>query len=296
MLNTEANGRVIRGIAGFYTIFSNDGELLDAAARGRIRRDDELLVGDLVRYKTIAPGKCVIEKILPRETLIKRPYIANVDQVCLVFALKDPDYHTLLIDRFLVLAAASGIEMILVLNKADLVPPSNAKRLAETYRKLGYPVRITSTVDHRGKRLLGGDLKGKVSVLAGPSGVGKTALLNMLCPGHALRTGDVSAKIGRGRHTTRQVELLPLKNGGFVADSPGFTQIDLDFFEPEDLKDYFPEFLQCAPCRFRGCLHLKEPDCAIKQAVAEGKIPAFRYEHYQAFYEEVLKFYQQRYR
>jgi ribosome biogenesis GTPase len=296
MLNSQATGRVIKGIAGFYTVYSNDGESLEASVRGRIRQDDELYVGDIVRYERASPGRCIIESIVPRTTLIKRPYVANVDQVCLVFALKDPDYNTILMDRFLVLTAASGVETMILLNKADLVTASVANKLAKTYRGIGYPVKITCTIDHRGKRLVSQDLKGKVTVFAGPSGVGKTALINMLCPGHDLKTGAISTKISRGRHTTRQVELLPLKEGGFIADSPGFTQIDLDFFEPNNLKDFFPEFQELGPCRFRGCLHLKEPGCMVKAAVEEQKIPRFRYEHYQEFYEEVLGFYQQRYR
>lgn len=296
MLNELATGRIIKGIAGFYTVAGEAGEMMEASARGRIRQDDELLVGDFVRFRRTEPGKCVIEEILPRESVLKRPYIANADQVCLVFALKDPDYNTIVIDRFTVLVGAAGLKTLLVLNKADLVAPSVAERLAKIYREIGMKVIITSTIDHRGKRLLARELRDRVAVLAGPSGVGKTALLNLICPGHALQTGELSAKIGRGRHTTRQVQLIPLSGGGFVADTPGFTQIDLDFLKPESLAELFPEFTTLESCRFRGCVHLKEPDCSIKEAVESGKVHRFRYEHYQEFYEEILRFYNRRYR
>lgn len=289
-------GRVLKGIAGFYTVYGEEQKLLEATARGRIRLENELLVGDAVRYDLTGPERCTIEEILPRRSALKRPYIANVDQVLLVFALKDPDYSTYLIDRFMVVVEASRLPVILILNKADKVRPAEAKRVAAIYQNLGYKVHICSTVTRQGKNVLRADLKGKISVLAGPSGVGKSAILNMVCPGHQLQTGTVSQKIGRGRHTTRQVQLLPLSQGGFVADTPGFTQIDLDFLSADELSELFPEFQTEKECRFRGCMHMAEPGCAVKSNVDEGIIPAFRYEHYKEFQQEVRRFQENRYR
>lgn len=289
-------GRILKGIAGFYTVLGEDGTLLEATARGRLRLEHDLLIGDKVFYQMMDEKSCSIEKVLPRYSVMKRPYIANVDQILLVFALKDPDYSTYLIDRFLVLAEASRIPVVLVFNKADKVRPADARRMASVYQQLGYPVRISSTMTRQGKNLLRGDLKERISVLAGPSGVGKSAILNMLCPGHELQTGEVSQRIGRGRHTTRQVQLLPLAKGGFVADTPGFTQIDLDFITSEELPEFFPEFQTDEECRYRGCIHMAEPGCVIKSQVDEGEIPLFRYEHYKEFQQEVRRFQENRYR
>ena len=289
-------GRVIKGIGGFYTVMNEFGLLLEGKARGKLRLDTDLLVGDWVRYAPSEEGKCTIEEILPRELVLKRPYIANVTQVALVFALRDPDYNTYLIDRFLTLVEDSGLRVMLVLNKADLIRPCDARKLASVYQSLGYPVQITSTVSRQGKILMRRALKDQTTVFAGPSGVGKSALLNMVCPGHHLQTGEVSAKIGRGRHTTRQVQLLPLATDGYVADTPGFTQIDLDFLEPDDVSSLFPEFSRVGDCKFRGCFHLSEPGCAIKAAVKSGEILEFRYEHYQEFLDEVRKHHDRRYR
>ena len=289
-------GRVLKGIAGFYTVADENGVIMEAKARGRLRREDELLVGDLVRYQRCEEGKCTIEEILPRTTVLKRPYIANVTQILLVFALKNPDYNTVLIDRFLVLAEAAAIPCMIVFNKADLVKKAEAEKIARLYEEIGYKVRVTSTLTNQGKMLLKRDLREQVTVVAGPSGVGKSALLNMVSPGYRLKTGTVSRKIGRGRHTTRQVELLPLPGGGYVADTPGFTQIDLDFLTPDELPSFFTEFTRMGGCRFRGCLHLAEPGCSVKSGVENGKIHGFRYEHYKAFMQEIRGFYENRYK
>lgn len=289
-------GRILKGIAGFYTVIDEHGSLMEATARGKIRLDDELLVGDLVRYHRFEVNRCTIDEILPRRTVLKRPYIANVTQIMLVFALKDPDYSTLLIDRFLVLAEAADIPCMIVFNKADLVKDEEAEKIARTFEKIGYKVRITSTKSHQGKQLIMEDLRGQTTVLAGPSGVGKSALLNMAGPGYRLKTGAVSQKIGRGRHTTRQVELLPLPDGGYVADTPGFTQVDLDFLVPDDLPALFPEYSQMDGCKFRGCLHLAEPGCSVKAGLANGEVFDFRYTHYKEFMQEIRRFYENRYR
>lgn len=291
-------GRVIRAVGGFYYLSAAGGGTVPARARGKFRTEGSIYVGDLVRYEMTSEDQAVIEEVKAREIVLKRPSVANVDRIVLVFALKDPDYNRLVIDRFLLLAEASGLEILLLFNKRDLVSNSEAKKAAEPYRKIGYKVLCTSTVTREGKNFLLREIREKVSVLSGPSGVGKSALINMVCPGYSLETGEVSRKIGRGRHTTRQAQLLPLpKRSGFIVDTPGFTQIDLDFIPRESLARYFPDLARhVGSCRFPGCLHLEEPDCGIKRALDEGEIYPWRYEHYTVFMAELKAYEENKYR
>lgn len=286
-------GRVVQGVGGFYEVVDlASGETIVAFARGKFKREGSLFVGDLVRYEMTAEEQGVIEEIYPRRVELLRPTVSNVDRIVIVFALKSPDYSLLLIDRFLLLAEASGLEIILVFNKRDLVGEAAVKKVVEPYREIGYKAVVTSTKTRQGKRILLSEIKHGVTVLSGPSGVGKSALMNMVCPEMSRETGEVSKKIGRGRHTTRQAKLLPLPNKtGFLVDTPGFTQLDLDFIEPQELAELFPDFrFYINACRFQGCLHKKEPDCSIKHAVSRGDLFPWRYEHYLTFLEEVERF------
>ncbi|HEX3043767.1 MAG TPA: ribosome small subunit-dependent GTPase A, partial [Bacillota bacterium] len=209
-----------------------------------------LFVGDLVEYmetEASATGvpkviRGVITGILPRSSTLKRPYVANVELLVLVFAHQKPDPNERLITKFLILAETSGIPYLLVFNKSDLVSKGKTIYLANTYRKYGYQVLCTSVVTHLGKRSLQQLMKGKVTVFAGPSGVGKSALVNLVAPGFKLETGTVSEKIGRGKHTTREVNLLKINPTSYVADTPGFSQLSLDFLKPTELADCFPDF------------------------------------------------------
>ncbi|HYH03741.1 MAG TPA: ribosome small subunit-dependent GTPase A, partial [Bacillota bacterium] len=215
----------------------------------------------------------------------------------LVFAFKNPDPNELLISKFLVLAEQSGIPAILVFNKADLISENEAKQNAEKYRKYGYQVICTSVVTQQGRIELVEALKGKISVFSGPSGVGKSALLNMVAPGFGLQTGSVSEKIGRGKHTTREVQLLKLNQGSYVADTPGFTQIAFEDIAPEQLSGFFPDFLEFETfCRFHGCLHQAEPECGVKQGVSSGAISQERYDAYLNLLTEVNRNWKNRYR
>jgi len=292
-------GRIVRSIAGFFYVepVESDGKLIECAARGKLKYQSEaLVVGDWVDYE-LEETKGVITRVHPRENLLKRPYIANVNLIVLVFAHTNPDPNDLLMAKFLVLAESSGIPYMIVFNKTDLVSKRKANQLAEKYRNYGYKVLCTSVVSHLGKRKLQQELAGKVAVFAGPSGVGKSALLNMVSPGLELRTGAVSEKIGRGKHTTREVQLLKTRQNGYIADTPGFTQIDLDFIEPQQLSDYFPEFESFKEyCKFSTCCHDAEPQCGVKQAVSECKVDEMRYQNYLELLAEVRKFYKNRYR
>lgn len=294
-----AVGRIIRLIAGFFYVepLGENTGVVECSARGKLKVTSEAMaVGDLVEYEA-ENGKGVITRVLPRETLLKRPYVANVNLLVLVFAHKDPDPNDMLISKFLILAEASQIPCMIVFNKTDLVTSRKSNLLAETYRNIGYQVLCTSVKTHLGKIKLKKALAGKIAVFSGPSGVGKSALLNMVAPGFQLQTGAVSAKIGRGKHTTREVQLLKTGEGSYIADTPGFTQITFDFIEPTQLADYFIEFdAYRGQCKFISCCHDQEPQCAIKQALADGKISKIRYQNYLQILSEIRQIHKNRYR
>lgn len=292
-------GRVVRIIGGFYFVepLPEAGPVVECAIRGRLKLKSEgILVGDLVDF-AVENGQGVITGIQPRQTILTRPYVANVDLLVLVFAHQNPDPVPALIDKFLILAEASGIPYLLVFNKTDLVGKGKADKVANKYLKYGYNVLCTSVRSHLGKRRLLQAIAGKVAVFAGPSGVGKSALLNLIAPGLSLRTGEVSDKIGRGKHTTREVQLLRVKLGSYVADTPGFSQIALDFIAPEQLAGFFPDLAQYAvDCRFASCLHISEPDCRVKEAVDSGAIASERYQSYLDLFSEVKGHWDRRFR
>jgi ribosome biogenesis GTPase len=318
-----AIGRVVRAIAGFFYVepvevdacaealrgSAAEGlgrDIVECSIRGKLKLDKEgLFVGDRVEYmetEVSASGvskviRGVITGILPRVSTLKRPYVANVELLVLVFAHQKPDPNERLITKFLVLAETSGIPYLIVFNKSDLVSKGKTIYLANTYRKYGYQVLCTSVVTHLGKRSLQRFTKGKVTVFAGPSGVGKSALVNLIAPGFKLETGTVSEKIGRGKHTTREVTLLKINSTSYVADTPGFSQLALDFLKPTELADCFPDFKVYRDlCRFKTCNHQSEPGCAIRNAVAAGEIGASRYESYLDLLMEVKEFWENRYR
>lgn len=295
-----ATGRIVRAVGGFFFVEpqAEEQELIKCTARGKVKKknEDTILVGDMVEYEII-DGCGVIHLVLERQNVLKRPYIANVNQILLVFAYDNPAPNNFLIAKFMLLAECSRIPYALVFNKKDLVPAGTANLLAEKYRSNGYTVFSLSTLKNEGKPDLLSFLKNKTAVLAGPSGVGKSAILNMIVSGASARTGEVSQKIGRGRHTTREVQLLHYGKHEYIADTPGFTQISLDFLQPREVSYYFPEFYDHArECRFASCLHDMEIQCGVKRAVEEGLIDTQRYQHYLEFLKEVKQFHSNRYR
>lgn len=281
-------GVVVKAYSSYYYVQSGE-KVTECKLRGRFKKERfSLFVGDEVEYSATGGEKGVIEAILPRRTLLKRPTVANVDQVVLTFAAVNPDINTLLVDRFLVLAESSQLEIVLCVNKIDLTDLSGLNSLLEVYRAIGYPVLLTSARTGLGIGELRGRLSDRITVFAGPSGAGKSSLLNALQPGLALVTGEVSQKIGRGRHTTRYAELLPLAGGGFVVDTPGFSLTEFQDTGEQELGHYFPDIAALAPaCKFSTCLHLKEPQCAVKSAVGEGRLARSRYESYLAVLAEI---------
>jgi ribosome biogenesis GTPase len=293
-------GQIVRAVGGFFYVRTEDGAEIACRARGIFKYEKKKikpLVGDQVQFEQTGLDQGVITFIQPRKTELVRPPIANVDQAVVVCSLKEPDFHALAVDRFLVHVEKEGLDVVLCLTKRDLVEDEKEiEEIRRLYQATGYPIVVTSIRTGEGIEELKHLLKDRVSVFAGQSGVGKSSLLNQLYPDLRLETGEVSRKLGRGRHTTREVQLLTLPSGGQVADTPGFSQLAFTGMEPEDLRDAFVDFLPYAEeCRYRGCLHLKEPGCAVREAVENGEIPELRYRHYMHFQELVKEEMQRRY-
>ena len=281
-------GRILKVYNSVLHVAAEDGIIL-CKLRGRIKKgrsDMGLVPGDIVAYDRISAEEGVVERIEPRSNLLVRPRVANLTQIVITAAAAAPDPHPLVISRFLVLAELSGVEkIVLCINKMDLCRGAPEDFLAE-YEAAGYPVLRVSAETGMGLGALRDRLASEITVFAGPSGAGKSSLLNALDPSLALLTGAVSAKIGRGRHTTRRAELIPFADG-YVVDTPGFTQQDLPEIEPERLADCFPEFSQYTGCRFAPCSHSHEPDCAVKAAAAAEKLSRERYNAYTALLDEI---------
>lgn len=274
--------QVIKMYNGFYYLqVAGQEELLSCRLRGRIKRNKGAVVtGDYVEYQMLEDGTGVIESCLPRRTLLKRPAVANIDQVLITFAARQPDLNQLLLNRFLVLAEWSGIpEIVICINKCDLL--EEKADFLQDYVQAGYKLLIVSAQEGQGIQELKNLLTGRVTVFAGPSGVGKSSLLNAVDSNLELATGKISDKIKRGKHTTRAACLLPLPEGGTVVDTPGFSAAELENIDKAQLAHYFPEFRPyIEKCYYNTCTHSHEPDCAVKEAVAAGAICQARYEAY----------------
>jgi len=282
------NGIVIKTYNSFYYVQTAE-NIVSCKLRGRFKKERfSLLVGDQVEYEMAGSGKGMIESILPRRSMLRRPMIANIDQVILTFAAVNPNINRILVDRFLVLAEMSELEIVLCINKIDLADSFEVQSHVDHYSALGYKVITLSAKAGIGINELRSRLHGKISVFAGPSGAGKSTILNNIESGLTLVTGEVSDKIGRGKHTTRFAELLPLSGGGFVVDTPGFSFTEFNDLKPTEVMHCFPEIsARVSECKFSTCIHSKEPQCAIKQAVTTGEIDEQRYQSYLAILEEI---------
>ncbi|CEN83963.1 ribosome small subunit-dependent GTPase A [Paraclostridium sordellii] len=277
-------GIIIKGIGGFYYIDTDKG-VYECRARGIFRKDKIIpLVGDHVKMSIVDEEnkKGVLEEIEKRYTELVRPPIANVNKAIIVFAIKNPNPNLSLLDRFIVLAERECLEIVIVLTKSDLATDEELEKLKNIYEVSGYKVIPVSNNKELNIDKVKEELKGNIVVFAGPSGVGKSTLLNNIDSKFQLQTGEVSDKIKRGKHTTRHAELLKLECGGMVADTPGFSSLTLDDIEENELKDYFIEFENFSDeCKFGGrCMHENEPSCGVKNAVKENKISKERYESY----------------
>ncbi|MCM3569109.1 ribosome small subunit-dependent GTPase A [Neobacillus mesonae] len=283
-------GKIIKALSGFYYVLDDD-HLIQCRGRGIFRKNKITpLVGDEVVFQAENDQEGYILEIKDRKNELQRPPIANVDQAILVFSAVEPDFSPALLDRFLVLVEFNHIKPLICITKMDLTNDEQKERIstyAKNYTEAGYEVILTSSETETGIDLLNPHLEHKISVFAGQSGVGKSSLLNALRPELELKTNNISSHLGRGKHTTRHVELIKIGHG-LVADTPGFSSLEFLNIDPEDLTHCFPELLQASEnCKFRGCLHLKEPKCGVKERVEIGEIPAYRYEHYVDFLREI---------
>ncbi len=277
-------GKIIRGVGGFYYVHMPDGSVYECRAKGIFRKEKiKPLVGDNVEISVTCAEDMEgnVDRILPRKNTLFRPAAANVDQALVIFAAASPKPNLNLLDRFLIMMAKQEIPVLIAFNKTDLVGGGEPETLKRTYEACGFQVFLLSVLQGQGTEELKKALYGKTTIVAGPSGVGKSSLTNILQGNVRMEVGEVSRRIDRGRHTTRHTELIALGCETYFLDTPGFSSLYLQGIRAEELRNYFPEFLSYEPrCRFQGCMHIHEPDCAVKEAVSEGKIDRSRYENY----------------
>ena len=284
-------GKIIKGIAGFYYIYAQDGNVYECKAKGIFRKDNfKPLVGDNVEITVLneEEKEGSVTSILPRRNSLIRPAVANVDQAFLIFAMENPKPNFLLLDRFLIMMKQQEIPAVICFNKKDVGEKEEMEKLYEIYTGCGYRVVLSSTYEGEGMDEIHEILKGKTTVVAGPSGVGKSSITNCMQGEVQMETGEISKKLKRGKHTTRHSQVIPVEKNTFLVDTPGFSSLYLTDMKEEELRDYFPEFVMYEPqCRFQGCMHIHEPGCAVKKALSEGKISQQRYDNYLALYEEL---------
>ena len=284
-------GKIIKGIAGFYYIYAEDGNIYECKAKGIFRKDNfKPLVGDNVEITVLneEEKEGSVTSILPRRNSLIRPAVANVDQAFLIFAMENPKPNFLLLDRFLIMMEQQEIPAVICFNKKDVGEKEEMEKLYEIYTGCGYRVVLSSTYEGEGMDEIHEILKGKTTVVAGPSGVGKSSITNCMQGEVQMETGEISKKLKRGKHTTRHSQVIPVEKNTFLVDTPGFSSLYLTDMKEEELRDYFPEFVMYEPrCRFQGCMHIHEPGCAVKEALSEGEISQQRYDNYLALYEEL---------
>ncbi len=276
-------GVIIRGVGGNYYVDTND-SVIECRARGLFRNQNiKPLVGDNVIIRLTEENKnfVYIEEILERKNEMKRPSVSNVDQIIIVFAVKNPEPSFLLLDKLLIASELNNLVPIICFNKCDLVDEEYLSKFMDIYRNTGYKIIFTSKYNANLLDEFKELLKDKISLFSGPSGVGKSSLMNAIDSGFELKTGDISEKLKRGKHTTRHAEIYKLNFGGFAVDTPGFSSFDINEIDYYELRDYYPEIREYSEnCKFNNCLHDKEPSCAVKEAVKSNKISEIRYNNY----------------
>ncbi|MBE7016415.1 MAG: ribosome small subunit-dependent GTPase A [Ruminococcaceae bacterium] len=278
------NGKIVKGIGGFYYVKTAKEEIYECRARGVFRKENvKPYIGDIVEI-SVENGKGSVEKILPRKNCLIRPPVANIDLLVIVAAVASPEPNMMLIDKLLINSEINGIKPIICINKTDV---KSDEAIRKVYQNSGYPILSVCASEEKGLDELIPYIQGKTSALAGLSGVGKSTILNLLTD-TIQETGSVSDKIQRGRHTTRHVELLDLKCGGYVLDTPGFSSFEVCDIKASDLYRYFPEMAEVGDnCRFKGCSHINEPDCAVKELVTKGLLHQSRYNSYIEIYNQL---------
>lgn len=270
---------------------AEDGIIYECRARGIFRQEKiKPLVGDIVEMEVLDGVEKTgnISEILPWKSRLIRPAVANIDQALVLFAIVKPEPNFNLLDRFLIMMEQQDLPCIICFNKSDIASEKEREDLRKAYETCGYRVLFISVREKEGLKEVRSLLQGKTTTVAGPSGVGKSSLINYLHPQAAMETGEISRKIDRGKHTTRHSELFVLDQESYIMDTPGFSSLQLFDMEKEELKDFYPEFKEYeGSCRFRGCVHMSEPGCSVKEALAAGKISDVRYHNYMVLYEEL---------
>lgn len=284
-------GKIIRGIAGFYYVHIPEKGIYECKAKGIFRKNNlKPLVGDNVEVSILDEEnkKGNIDEVLQRQNELIRPAVANIDQALVIFAIKKPEPNLNLLDRFLIMMQQKEIPCVLVFNKSDLATEEDRQKLRDSYSGSGCEILFVSAKQNQGIEEVREVLKGKTSTVAGPSGVGKSSLINKLQSEVNMETGSISEKIERGKHTTRHTEFIPMGEDAFIMDTPGFSSLAVFDMEKEELEQFYPEFDEYRDdCRFHGCSHTHEPGCGVKGAIEEGKISKQRYENYKLIYEEL---------
>ena len=284
-------GKIIKGISGFYYVYVEGAGLYECKAKGAFRKQKiKPLVGDNVEIAVIDEANKLgnVEKILPRKNELIRPAVSNIDMALVIFASAKPDPNFNLLDRFLCMMEYQKVPVTICFNKIDLVDQEKLKEYSGIYEPAEYNVIFTCTKTKEGLGSIRSLLEGKTTTVAGPSGVGKSSIINCLQSDITMETGTISEKIERGKHTTRHSEIIPVSHDTYIMDTPGFSSMDVPGFEKEDLWTCYPEFVRHEPyCRFIGCSHINEPDCGVKAAIEDGEISPVRYENYKLLYEEL---------
>lgn len=284
-------GKIIKGISGFYYVYVEGAGLYECKAKGAFRKQKiKPLVGDNVEIAVIDEANKLgnVGKILPRKNELIRPAVSNIDMALVIFASAKPDPNFNLLDRFLCMMEYQKVPVTICFNKIDLVDQEKLKEYSGIYEPAGYNEIFTCTKTKEGLGSIRSLLEGKTTTVAGPSGVGKSSIINCLQSDITMETGTISEKIERGKHTTRHSEIIPVSHDTYIMDTPGFSSMDVPGFEKEDLWTCYPEFVRHEPyCRFIGCSHINEPDCGVKAAVEDGEISPVRYENYKLLYEEL---------
>lgn len=284
-------GKIIKGIAGFYYVHTKSNKIYECKAKGIFRKNKiKPLVGDNVIIDILdeKEEKRNIISVLERQNELVRPAVANIDQALVIFAVAKPNPNFNLLDRFLIMMEKQNVKTIICFNKKDIATQKELELLKDTYIRCGYHIVFTSAKLEDGIDHIKELIKGRTTAVAGPSGVGKSSLINVLQPKALMETGAISEKIDRGKHTTRHSELIFIEDNSYIMDTPGFSSLYIEDLEKEELKDYFPEFIEYQDgCKFQGCMHVNEPKCMVKNALQEGKISRIRYNNYVEMFNEL---------